>query len=146
MARHTIAGLSSAAATATLPAVSLFAAAASQGRIREIGIFNSTVTAFVASLRKFSTVGTPGAGLTEIAWDGTSNPPLCTGFDAHSVAPTLVAGVLRHAQISANIGGGIIWTFGDSGLVIPPGTGNGFGILCPSGTGQILSYYFDWDE
>ena len=26
------------------------------------------------------------------------------------------------------------------------GTGNGYGILCPSGTGQIFEYYIDWDE
>lgn len=146
MARHTIAGVSSAAATATLPGFSLYAAAAAQGRIREIGIANTTATAFKATLRRLSTTGTQGAGLTEIAWDGTSNPPLCTGFDAHSVAPTLVAGVLRYFDIPAAIGGGVIWTFGDSGLVIPPGTGNGYGILCPSGTGQVFDYYVDWDE
>jgi len=144
--RHTISGISSAAPTATLPAVSLYAAAASQGRIREIGIFNTTATAFAITLRRLSTTGTQGAGLTEIAWDGNGNPPLCTGFDAHSVLPTLVAGVVRRFTVPAAIGNGVIWPFGDSGLVLQPGTGNGYGILCPSGTGQIFEYYIDWDE
>jgi hypothetical protein len=30
--------------------------------------------------------------------------------------------------------------------VIQPGTANGVGIIIPTGTGQVLDYYFDWDE
>jgi hypothetical protein len=30
--------------------------------------------------------------------------------------------------------------------LISAGTANGVGIICPTGTGQILDYYFDWDE
>jgi hypothetical protein len=146
MARYSIAGRASAAATATLPAVSLFAAAAVGGRIREIGIFNTTATAFALSLRRFSAAGTVGAGLTEIPQDASAVAASCTGFDAHTVTPTITAGVFRQATLPAAVGGGVIWTFGDSGLVIGVGTGNGYGILCPTGTGQVFDYYIDWDE
>ena len=147
MARYSIGGVASAAATATLPAFTLAAAAAVGGRIREIGLFNTTTTAFYASLRRFSTAGTRGSPVTAIPQDGSSAAASCTGADANtSTAPTLVNGTIRIATIPAAIGGGVIWTFGDAGLVIPVGTANMYGILCPSGTGQVFTYYFDWDE
>jgi hypothetical protein len=150
MARYAIGGISSAAATSTLPAVTLYGGANAGGRVREIGLFNTTATAFYATVRKFSTAGTRGAGLDEYQLDspvsasGTSN---CTGADAStSTPPTLVVGTPRIAELGASIGSGVIWTFGGEGLVIPPGTANGIGILCPSGTGQIFTYYIEWDE
>jgi hypothetical protein len=149
MARFSIGGIASAAATATLPAVTLAGASTGGGRLRECGIFNTTATAFYASLRQFSTAGTRGAAVGSIKWGGTAGPAvaLCTGADANtSTAPTLVAGTFRIAELPAAIGGGVIWTFGDTGLELPAGTANMFGILCPSGTGQVFTYYFDWDE
>ena len=68
-----------------------------------------------------------------------------TGFAGHTGDGT-VGDTLRQASLAAAIGSGVIWTFGDSGIVVPPGTANGIGIICPTGTGQILDYYFDWDE
>jgi hypothetical protein len=148
--RFAIGGIASAAATATLPAVTLYGGANAGGRVREIGLFNTTATAFYASLRKFSTAGTRGAGLDEYQVDGpvsASATANCSGADAStSTPPTLVVGTPRIAVLPAAIGGGVIWTFGGEGLVIPPGTGNGIGILCPSGTGQIFTYYIEWDE
>jgi hypothetical protein len=147
MARYAIAGISSAAATATLPAVTLAAASGSGCRLREVGIFNTTTTAFYASLRRFSTAGTRGAGLDEIALDPNAAAAACTGADANtSTAPTLVVGTPRIATIPAAIGGGVIWTFDGPGLALLAGTGNMYGILCPSGTGQVFTYYFEWEE
>lgn len=150
MARFAIGGISSAAATATLPAVTVYGGANAGGRIREIAIWNTTSTAFYASVRKFSTAGTRGAGLDEYQLDGAvsaSATPNCTGADASTgTAPTLVVGTPRIARLPAADGGGVIWTFPDNGLVIPPGTGNGIGILCPSGTGQVFAYYIEWEE
>lgn len=147
MARFSAGGIASAAATSTLPAVTIAAAAGSGGRIREIGIFNTTTTAFYASLRKFSTAGTRGAAVNSIAQSVISAAAACTIADANtSTAPTLVNGTVRIATLPAAIGGGVIWTFGDSGLELAAGTGNMFGILCPSGTGQVFTYYIDWDE
>lgn len=147
MARFSAGGIASAAATSTLPAVTIAAAAGSGGRIREIGIFNTTPTAFYASLRKFSTAGTRGSAVNSIAQSAISAAAACTIADANtSTAPTLVNGTVRIATLPAAIGGGVIWTFGDSGLELAAGTGNMFGILCPSGTGQVFTYYIDWDE
>lgn len=147
MARYSIGGISSAAATSTLPAFTLAAASGSGGRLREVGIFNTTTTAFYASLRKFSTAGTRGSAVNSIAESVLSPAAACTGADANtSTPPTLVNGTIRIATLPAAIGGGVIWTFGDSGLELAAGTGNMFGILCPSGTGQVFTYYFSWDE
>lgn len=147
MARYSAGGISSAAATATLPAITLAAASGSGCRLREVGIFNTTATAFYASLRKFSTAGTRGAAVNSIAETVLSPAAACTLADANtSTAPTLVNGTIRIATLPAAIGGGVIWTFGDSGLELAAGTGNMFGILCPSGTGQVFTYYFSWDE
>jgi hypothetical protein len=147
MSRFSMGGIASAAATATLPAVTLAAAAGSGCRLREIGIFNTTATAFYAALRKFSTAGTRGSAVSSIPEDPGSAAAACTGADANtSTAPTLTAGTFRIATLPAAIGGGVIWTFGDNGLILPAGTGNMLGILCPSGTGQVFTYYFAWDE
>ena len=147
MARYAIGGISSAAATATLPAVTVAAASGSGCRIREIGIFNTTTTAFYASVRRFSSAGTRGAGLDEFVVDPNTAAAACTGADANtSTAPTLVTGTPRIATIPAAIGGGVIWTFNESGLVLLAGTGNMIGILCPSGTGQVFTYYIEWEE
>lgn len=147
MARYSISGISSAAATSTLPAVTIAAASGSGLRLREVGIFNTTTTAFYASLRRFSTAGTRGSAVPVIAQTGISPAAACTGADANTnTAPTLVPGSFRVATIPGTVGAGVIWTFGDAGLELAAGTGNMFGILCPSGTGQVFTYYFDWDE
>lgn len=147
MARFSAGGIASAAATATLPAVTLAGAAAGGGRLREVGIFNTTATSFYASLRLFSTAGTRGAAVNSIADPRIGGTANCTVADANtSTAPTLVNGTFRIAALPAAIGGGVIWTFGDTGLEISAATTSMLGILCPSGTGQVFTYYFDWDE
>lgn len=143
--RHSISGRSSAAATSTLPAVSLYSSATFGIKIREIGIFNTTAVAFVATIRRLSTAGTQGAGLTEANYDEAS-PAQGTGFDAHTGTPPTAGGTFRQAVVGGVIGSGLIFTFGDSGLIIPAGTANGIGILCGTGTGQVFDYYIDWDE
>jgi hypothetical protein len=124
----------------------LFGGASGAGKIREIGIFNTTSTAFVATLRRFTATGTQGAALTEIGYEPDTPASQCQGFDAHSVTPTITAGVFRQVVLGAAVGSGVIWTFGDTGLIIKLGTANGYGILCPTGTGQIFDYWIDWDE
>lgn len=146
MARYSMAGRATIAGSSTLPLVSLYSPAGSGGAIREIGLFNTTSTALAVAVVRLSTTGTQGAALTEAEYQEDAQPPLMTGFAGHTVGPTIVAGVLRQASLGASIGSGVIWTFGDSGLVIQPGTGNGIGIIIPTGTGQVLDYYIDWDE
>lgn len=142
--RHSIAGRSTVAGTALRAIASLFATATVGAKLREVGIFNTTATAVAASLVRFTNATGVGTGLTEADYDAAS-PAIATGFAGHT-ADGAVGQVFRQASLPAAIGGGVIWTFGDSGLLIPVGTANGIGIICPTGTGQILDYYFDWDE
>src|SRR6266508_2525260 len=51
------------AATATLPAGSLYAIAARPLYVVEVGVFNTTTTSTSVALARFSTAGTPGAGV-----------------------------------------------------------------------------------
>jgi hypothetical protein len=68
------------------------------------------------------------------------------GANTHTVAPTLVDMGYR-TVLGAAIGSAIIWTFGgDVGMNAAVGTGNGIGIYIPTGTGQILDFYFLWNE
>jgi len=146
MARFTVADRCAIGST-ILPIISLYAPAASGGRIREIGVFNTTAVAVELAVKRFTATGTQGAALTENEYDPDGPPPLMTGFATHTVTPTIVSGDgLRVGVLGAAIGAGIIWTFGDSGLVIQPGTGNGVGILVANGTGQICQAYIEWDE
>lgn len=147
MARFGVSDRMTAAPTAVLPGASLYAPAGSGLRVREIGVFNSTATACVVSVRRLSTAATQGAALTEFEYDEGGSPVLGTAFAAHTAGtPTIVAGPVRYGAIGAAIGAGYVWTFGENGLIIPLGTGNGIGFLCPTGTGQILDFYIDWDE
>ena len=118
------------------------------GRLREVGIFNASTTAFKAALQRATAAGTRGTGLTEVNWDPVVNALAAqlTVADTHTADATIAAGIIRQATIGASNGAGVIWTFGDEGIIIPPGTANGLVITCPSGTGQLFEYYFDWDE
>jgi hypothetical protein len=40
----------------------------------------------------------------------------------------------------------VIWTFGDSGIVVPVGTVEAVAIIVATGTGQVCDFYFVWDE
>lgn len=142
--RHSIAGRSTVVGTTLRAIASLFALAAQGAKLREVGIFNTTSTAVAASLVRFTNATGVGAGLTEANYDPAS-PAQATGFAGHT-ADGAVGEVFRQAVLPAAVGGGVIWTFGDSGILIPVGTANGMGVICPTGTGQILDYYMDWDE
>lgn len=145
MARHSIAGRSTVAGTTLRAIASLFAVASRNGKLREVGVFNTTSTAVAASLVRFTNATGVGAALTEVQYDELSPAPNCTGFAGHT-ADGAVSSPFRQASLPAAVGGGVIWTFGDTGILIAAGTANGIGIICPTGTGQILDYYFDWDE
>jgi hypothetical protein len=124
----------------------LYATAASGAlTLREVGIFNTTTTAFAAALVRCTTAGTVGAAVTEENVDDPSHTILGVVAGVHSAGAT-VGGPIRQASIGAAIGAGIIWTFGDLGLYIPEGTANGVAITCPTGTGQHFDYYFEWTE
>lgn len=145
MARYSIAGRSTVAGTTLRAVASLFAVASRTMKLREVGVFNTTSTALAVSLVRFTNATGVGAGLTEVAYDEAAPAPNGTGFAGHT-ADGAVGSAIRQASLPAAVGGGVIWTFGDTGIIVAAGTANGIGIICPTGTGQILDYYFDWDE
>lgn len=146
MARYTVGARSTGAGSATLPNGSLYAAAAVNMRLREVGVFNTTATAVAVAMCRMSTTGTQGAALTEQGVDGSSVVASCQAFNTHTVGPTLVDMGYR-AVLGAAVGSGIVWTFGsDIGMNVNIGVANGLGIYIPTGTGQVLDFYFVWDE
>ncbi len=131
--------------------MSLWSAAASVGTLREVGCFNTTTTAVEIFLTRLSTTGTQGAGLTEARYNMKGPPALCTAFTTHTADATYDEDLGYRAVLGAAIGSGVIWTFGDAGLVIglPDAVElvtNGIGISLENGTGQICQTYFVWDE
>jgi len=146
MARYSAGAKTAGAGSTTLPLISLYAAASVGGRLREVGAFNTTPTAVDIKLVRLTSTGTQGASLTAAKYDDTSAAASCTPKNTHTVAPTLGDDLGYRASLGAAIGSGVIWTFGDTGIHIPPGTANGIGIIIENGTGQILQAYFVWDE
>ena len=145
MARFTVSARASAIATTVRgPSVYNIASAASP-RIVEVGVFNTTTTAFVAAVQRMTATGTQGAGLTEAKHDANGPAADATGFNTHTADATASDEIAR-ASIGASVGSGMVWTFGGGGLVIPAGTASGIAITCPTGTGQLFDFYIVWDE
>jgi hypothetical protein len=115
--------------------------------LREVGIFNTTSTAVAIKLVRLDTAaGTKGTALTEAEHNPYGSPPLCQAFNTHTGAPTLGEDLGYRATLGAAIGAGVIWTFGDSGIVVPVGTVEAVAIIVATGTGQVCDFYFVWDE
>jgi hypothetical protein len=145
MARYS-AGVLTTAGSATLPIISLYSAAAVSPKLREVGVFNTATTAVALKLVRLTTAGTQGTGLTEGKHDPDSAAASCTAFATHSGAPTLGDDLGYRVVLGAAAGSGVIWTFGDTGLIVPVGTGNGIGVIVENGTGQACQAYLAWDE
>lgn len=146
MARYSTGLRSTGAGSTTLPVGSLYATAGVAPRIVEIGAFNTTSTAVAIKLVRLSTAGTPGSGLSEAKQNILSGAAVATGFDTHTVAPTVADDLGYRAVLAAAPGAGVVWTFDGDGLNVALGTGNGIGIIVATGTGQILDWYVVWDE
>jgi len=139
------AGVETGAGSTTLPLISTYAAAGSGCALRELGITNTTVVAFRVRLVRLTTTGTQDAGAVEGKHDPNS-APLCSVFGTHTVAPTLGDDLGYRATIGEAKGGGLIWTFGGTGIIIPAGVANGVGLIIVSGAGQVSDAYFVFDE
>lgn len=145
MARYTFGMRGTVVGTNLRAMMSLYAIAGVGGRLREVGVFNTTTTALAVALARMTNATGVGAGQTEGEYDENAPAPQCTIFAGHT-ADSAVGQIFRQATLGAAAGAGVIWTFGDSGLVIQPGTANGIGVIVPTGTGQFCDLYFDWDE
>jgi hypothetical protein len=147
MARFTLSGRTNITPTTTLPGVSLYATASVRPRVVELSMWNTTATACVMSWIALTSAGTQGTSLaSSIHKDDDENlTAISVPYNGHTAAPTLGAEI-RRADLGAAIGSGVIWTFGGGGLVIPTGTANGVGLICATGTGQIVDYHVTWIE
>lgn len=146
MAVYGVGARTTAAPTSALPAISLYATAAVNFSLLEIGITNTTAVACVVGLCRLTSAGTVGGALTEANLDQSSVLPTCTAFNSHtSTGPTLTDLGYRWS-LGAAIGSGVIWTFQPWELTVIPATTNGIGVYCPTGTGQILDCYLKWIE
>jgi hypothetical protein len=145
MARCSAAGRTTAVPT-TARGPSLYATAAIRPVVREIGVFNTTSTATAVAICRASATGTQGAGLTEVCETDDSRTVIATAFTTHTADATLGSPV-RQAAIAATIGAGVIFTFGDNGLIIDNATTAGVTIAAVSGvTGQNIDFWITWDE
>ena len=146
MARYTAGALTTAGST-LLPLISLYSGAATAGRIREIGVSNTTSTRLALKLVRLTTTGTQGAGLTEGKHDPSSSAASCTAFNTHSANPTLGDDLGYRTHLGPAEGAGWVFTFwNDSGLLVPVGVTNGIGVIVENGTGQPVQGYITWDE
>lgn len=134
------------AGSATLPMASLLGLGTGGLWLVEVGVTNTTVTAFECSLRRIVTAaGTPGTAQSVNFEEDSAMVAKGDPRDTHTVAPTLANGEIRRASIGASIGSGVIWTFGGRGLYIPSAITNGLALLPAVGTGQISDVYWSWD-
>jgi hypothetical protein len=137
------------AGSTTLPIISIYSGAASTGTVREIGVFNTTTTAVELYLCRLTSTGTQGANLVEARHNPKKIAAACTVVGTHTVLPTLGDDLGYRAVLGSNAG--VIWTFGDDGLVVAAADAveavtNGIGVLVENGTGQICQAYIVWDE
>lgn len=152
MARFTAGAKSTVAVNSLMPIISVFPTALVGGAIREIGVFNTTTTAFDIRLVRITAGGTVGAGLTEACITNPGDAANMMSFTTHTGGTPTFTDLGYRASIGAAIGAGVIWTFGDIGMVMPPtaGTLNGVGVVGAQegaqGTVQICQSYLVWDE
>jgi hypothetical protein len=114
-------------------------------RLREIGVTNTTTTAFCVGVGVATALGTVAGAATEYCEDDSGHTVLGIVNTSHSADATIAA-VVRQASVGAAIGAGVVFTFGDNGLYRPEGTANGVVLTCPTGTAQFFDFYFIWDE
>jgi hypothetical protein len=145
MARYATGALTT-AGSATLPQISLYSIASVSPVVREVGLTNVSSVATAEKLTYVTTAGTQGTGLTETKYRDGAAAASATGFNTHSVAPTLGGDLGYRASLGAAVGAGVIWTFGDQGITPPVGTANGVAVIVENGTGQALQAYVVRDE
>ncbi|MBA2706318.1 MAG: hypothetical protein H0U59_00755 [Gemmatimonadaceae bacterium] len=91
-------------------------------RVMELGIVVAAATASTFGLGRPAAIGvTPTSPVTILAEDSGDAAGTGTVALAWGTAPTAPTGsaYLRRVATPASIGAGIVWTFGENGLVVP---------------------------
>ena len=143
------AGAKTGAGSTILPLTSIFSGALNDVKVLEVGVFNTTTTAFDVKLARISSgPGTVGAALTKSPLDNPAAVPTALAYTTHTAGTVTVADGGYRASIGAAIGAGVIWTFAGNGYEIDAvaGTANGLCLLVENGTGQAAQCYWVWEE
>lgn len=139
--------LSAGAGSTTLPVGAIVGGTSSSVILREVGITNNTDVAVALKLVRITTAGTPGSGLTEAKHDPASAAATATAFNTYtSTGPTLGDDLGYRAVLAGAKGAGVTWVKGSRGIVIPATANAGIAIIVENGTGQIVQFYFVWEE
>lgn len=141
-----VAGVLSTAGSTTLPLAALVGNGSVTCKVREIGVFNTTTTAVNVKLCRVSTAGTPGSSATSAQYDPASAASTGTVKNTYSSTAPTTTDLGYRSTLGAAAGSGVIWTFGDTGLIIAASSNAAVGVLIESGTGQACEIYFVWDE
>lgn len=144
MAQFSASGLAAAVPTAAR-GPNIYATAAVRPRVLEVGVFSTVATGFYVALQRATAVGTKGAAITPTPMEDDSQAAVTTAAQTHTADATLTAVPLRYGRLVGD-GSGVIWTFPEPGIIVDNATTAGLVISCPSGTGQIITFYFHWRE
>jgi hypothetical protein len=140
------AGIRTGAGSTTLPVISLYSAAAVNGRISEIGVCNTTAVAVALKIVRLSTAGTSTAITSFLKLDPTAVAASCTPRGTHSSTGPTITESGYFVTLPGVIGATVIWTFEKPGIIVDVGTANGIGVIPATGTGQVLDAWIVWDE
>jgi hypothetical protein len=139
--------ISAGAGSTTLPVAAIVGGTGGEVILREVGISNTTDVSCALKLARISTAGTPGTGLTEAKHNLSSGAAVAAVNNTYtSTAPTTTDDLGYRGQLAAAKGASITWVKGSRGIVIPATASAGIAILVENGTGQIIEYYFVWEE
>jgi hypothetical protein len=147
MASRYSAGLLTSAGSTTLPLFAIVGASTIRPRVWEIGLFNTTAVAVALKLVRMTTAGTPGTAASAICTHVPEDSAPVAAFRGTytGAAPTITDAGYR-CVLGAAVGSGCIWTFGDTGIIIPAVTAAGLGVVAENGTGQAIQAYGVWSE
>jgi hypothetical protein len=132
------------AGTTVRPIFGLLATATFTPILREIHLWNTTVTACTYRLVNF-TGGTAGAGQAERRHRRNAPAAVATAFGLWTADATVDEDTGFRIVVPAAIGGAGILTFGGEGVEPDLGSTDGLGLV-PVGTGQVCEVCFVWDE
>jgi hypothetical protein len=144
MARYSGGMTAAGAGTSLRPVLGLLSTASVTGVLREIALFNTTATACVYRVVRF-TGGTAGADQAEAPHRENAPAASCVLKGLWTADATIDQDLGYRIQIGAAIGSGGIFTMGVEGLETFVGSTKGIGLI-PVGTGQVCEVYFAWDE
>lgn len=135
------------AGSTTLPLCALVGGTGARLFIRQIAVYNTTVTEADLILCRLSTAGTPGTSATTRVLD-TNDTLAAVGVLKNtytSTAPTTTdLGIALY--VGAAKGSAVILPFGPKELVVPATASAAIGILVGTGTGQAVRTHWIWEE